>query len=215
MKKKGIGALYKDALKMSHQELERASALDALTNFDNLDLRLGEFVDLLKKSKTWGPFSQLTLAELLGALEPRGSKPGRRAGRRPGPSRKKAVPLAKKPPPRLTKRVSAKAVLSILDFLTSHPDSRTADIAAHSGLNNKQAASLLKKLRSEKVVSTRGQRAGMVYSLTNAKPPSTKKTSKKGAKKAAKKAANRRPAKKVVSKAPRAPRKPHTPSSKK
>ena len=211
MKKKGINKLYKDALKMSHQELERASALEALSNFDNLDLSLGEFVDILKKNKTWGPFSQLTLTELLGALQPRARKPGRgKAPRRAG-RRKQATRSAKKAPRRLTKRLVAKYVEAIQDYLASHPDSRTADIAAGVGLNSKQAASLLKKMRAAKVVSTQGQRAGMVYSLRTTKRAAPKKK----AKKAVRKVAKRRPAKKAVSKTGRAPRKPRKPSPKK
>lgn len=165
MRKKGLASLYKEALKSSQAELERLSAMEALRQFDNLDLTLGELITDLKKD--WKTFSQLPLADVLAALGTKGSgRRGRKPGRKPGrPAGAKTSAPGKRAPRRLTKAISAKYTESIREYLATNPDSKTKTIANEVGLTSKQAASLLKKLRASKLVSARGKAAGMRYTL--------------------------------------------------
>ncbi len=203
MRKMGLASLYKEALKNSQAELERRSAMEALLQFDNLDLTLGELMVDLKKD--WRIFSQLPLSDVLEALG--GNQPKRR-GRKPAQKRGRGRPAAprststsKRAPRRLTKAVTAKYSESIKAFLADHPDSKTKTIATEVGLTSKQAASLLKKLRANRLVTATGKAAGMRYTLKGSdakKPALRKKTAKKIA--AKKKTANKKTAKKKAPK---------------
>ncbi len=206
MRKKGLASLYKEALKTSQEELQRLSAMEALRQFDNLDLTLGEFVADLKTD--WKTFRKLPLTDVLAALGTTGSKrsgrkPGRKPGRRPGrPVGSTTTQATKRAPKRLTKVVSAKYTAAIQAYLADNPDAKTKVIASDVGLTSKQAASLLGKLRAAKLVSTTGKAAGMRYTLKVAvpkKPAAPKKPAlrKKAAKK---KAATKKTAKKKVAK---------------
>lgn len=202
MRRKGLSSLYKEALKTSQAELERRSAMEALRQFDNLGLTLGELVADLKKD--WKTFSQLPLADVLEALgtsapKRRGRKPGRKAGR---PAVAAKTTATKRVPKRLTKAVTAKFTESIKSYLADHPDAKTKTIAVAVGLTSKQAASLLGKLRAAKLVSTTGKAAGMRYTLKAAdakKPAAPKKPAlrKKGGRR---KAASKGTKKKTVRK---------------
>ena len=174
MPKKQINSLYKTALNNKQLDLERISALEALTAYDNLEVTVGEFIAQLKTDKTWGPFSTLSLAEFVTALNPGLPKGGRRVGR---PSSKKTVP--KGAPTRLNKKVSAKYTADIETFLGTHPGSKCAEIAGAIGLTSKQTASLLRKLRAAKGVTVTGQKAAMVYTLGSEPSGPTKKKAPK------------------------------------
>lgn len=168
MRRKGLASLYKEALKTSQAELQRRSAMEALRQFDNLGLTFGELVADLRKD--WRTFSQLPLADVLEALgtrspKRRGPKPGRKPGR---PAVAKTHKLGKRVPKRLTKAVSAKFTESIKEYLADNPGSKTKIIAAEVGLKSKQAASLLGKLRTAKLVTVTGKAAGMRYTLNTA-----------------------------------------------
>jgi hypothetical protein len=166
MRKKGLASLYKEALKTSQEELQRLSAMEALRQFDNLDLTLGEFVADLKMD--WKTFRKLPLTDVLDALGTSAAKkPSGKPGRPPG---SKTTKVSKRFPKRLTKHISAKYTESIQAYLADHPDSKTKVIAASVGLASKQAASLLGKLRAAKLVTTTGKAAGMRYTLKAAAP---------------------------------------------
>lgn len=196
MPKKGLASLYKEALKSSQAELERRSAMEALRQFDNLDLTLGAFITDLKKD--WKTFSQLSLADVLEALAAKGSRRrGRKPGRKPGRSAGAGASApSKRAPRRLTKAVSAKYTESIKEYLAANPDAKTKTIANEVGLTSKQAASLLKKLRAAKLVTARGKAAGMRYTLKAAakKPSAPKRPTLR------KKSARKKPAKKKAPK---------------
>jgi len=186
MRSKGLASLYKEALKTSQAELERRSAMEALRRFDNLNLTLGELVADLKRD--WKTFSQLPLADVLEAL---GTHAPKQRGRKPGrPAGTTSKSAGKRVPKRLTKAVAAKFTESIQAYLAEHPEAKTKTIAADVGLTSKQAASLLGKLRTAKLVSTTGKAAGMRYTLRAAgtnnpaapkKPTQRKKTARKKA----------------------------------
>jgi len=195
MRKKGLASLYKEALKTSQAELQRRSAMEALRQFDNLDLTLGDLVADLEKD--WKTFGQLPLADVLEAL---GTRLPKRRGRKPGRPAKTRTG-AKRAPKRLTKAVSARYTESIKAYLADNPSVKTRTIALEVGLTSKQAASLLGKLRAAKLVTTTGKAAGMRYTLKAGaakRPTAPRKPAprKKPAKPARKKTARKKTAKK-------------------
>jgi hypothetical protein len=126
----------------------------------------------------------------------RGPKPGRRPGR-PAKAGTKAQAPARKGKGR--QRLSGEEKRAVLDkivgYLVKHPASKGPAVAAALGLETIRAGVYLKELRAARRVTTRGQRASMVYSVAAPRKSAKTKAAKKPVKKAAPK---KKVAKKVV-----------------